>query len=124
MTTRSSFTLFCIACFLLSIAYGATFLLSLLVQSFGGSERDAGQVFAVAMGSTLLSVTGSGHLLQAIGAARGIAVAAACLVLASLGFALVPGLGPALLACGVLLGIGWGIFYTLGPIMVLSLIHN
>lgn len=123
MSASSRFTLFCIACFLLSIAYGATFLLSLLVHGFGGNERDAGQVFAVAMLSTLVSVLGSGHLMQRIGAARGVAPAAGCLVLASAGFALVPGLGLALLACGVLLGIGWGIFYTLGPIMVAAMVE-
>lgn len=44
MSATSRFTLFCIACFLLSIAYGATFLLSLLVHAFGGSERDAGRL--------------------------------------------------------------------------------
>lgn len=123
MSASSRFTLFCIACFLLSISYGATFLLSLLVHGFGGNERDAGQVFAVAMLSTLVSVLGSGHLMQRIGAARGVALAAGCLVLASSGFALVPGLGLALLACGVLLGIGWGIFYTLGPIMVAAMVE-
>jgi len=123
MSATSRFTLFCIACFLLSIAYGATFLLSLLVHAFGGSERDAGQVFAVAMASTLLAVLGSGHLMQRIGAARSIAVAALCLVAASLGFATVPGLGTALLGCGVLLGIGWGLFYTLGPIMVAAMVE-
>jgi len=123
MSAASRFTLFCIACFLLSISYGATFLLSLLVHSFGGNERDAGQVFAVAMASTLLAVIGSGHLMQRIGAARSVAVAALCLVAASLGFATVPGLGTALLACGVLLGIGWGIFYTVGPIMVAAMVE-
>ena len=123
MSASSRFTLFCIACFLLSISYGATFLLSLLVHSFGGNERDAGQVFAVAMCTTLVAVLLSGHLMQRIGAARGVAWAAVSLVLASLGFALVPGLGNALLGCGVLLGIGWGIFYTLGPIMVAAMVE-
>lgn len=47
MSASSRFTLFCIACFLLSISYGATFLLSLLVHSFGGNQRDAGQVWVV-----------------------------------------------------------------------------
>ena len=70
------FTVFCIACFLLSISYGTTFLLSMLVQALGGTASDAGRVFAVAMLSTLLSVVGSGHLLQRVGAARAIAVGA------------------------------------------------
>ena len=87
------FGAFCFASFLLSIAYGATFLLSLLVRSFGGNEHDAGQVFAVAMVSTLIAVLVSGHVLQRLGAARCIALGALCLVLASLGFATASGLG-------------------------------
>jgi len=117
------FGLFCLASFLLSIAYGSTFLLSLLVASHGGSERDAGQVFAVAMVSTLLAVLVSGHVMQRLGAGRSVALGAGCLVLASLGFALVPGLGLALLGCGLLLGVGWGLFYTLGPIMVAAMVE-
>lgn len=117
------FGVFCVACFLLSISYGATFLLSLLVASFGGDEHDAGQVFAVAMISTLVAVLGSGHVMQRLGAPRCIAFGAACLVAASLGFALVPGLGIGLMMCGVVLGLGWGLFYTTGPIMVAAMIE-
>jgi MFS family permease len=116
------FGAFCIASFLLSVAYGATFLLSLLVSSFGGNESNAGQVFAVAMVSTLATVLCSGHVLQRLGAARCIGLGALCLVIASLGFALVPGLGVALLLCGLMLGIGWGLFYTVGPIMVAAMV--
>lgn len=117
------FGAFCIASFLLSISYGSTFLLSLLVASLGGNERDTGQVFAVTMVSTLATVLGSGHVLQRLGAARSIALGAVCLVFASLGFALVPGLGFTLMACGLILGIGWGLFYTLGPIMVVTMVE-
>ncbi|MFJ4258024.1 MFS transporter [Pseudomonas monteilii] len=117
------FTVFCMACFLLSISYGTTFLLLVRVEALGGGERDAGQVFAVAMVSTLLSVVGSGHLLQRLGAARAIAVGALCLVVASLGFALASSVGGALLACGLMLGIGWGLFYTVGPIMVAQMVE-
>lgn len=121
--TSPRFGLFCIASFLLSIAYGATFLLSLLVSSFGGSERDAGQVFAVAMVSTLLAVLASGHVMQRLGLARCIALGAVCLVIASLGFALVPGLGIGLMVSGLMLGVGWGVFYTAGPIMVAAMVE-
>lgn len=122
LSATPRFSAFCFACFLLSIAYGATFLLSLLVRSFGGNEHDAGQVFAVAMASTLVAVLVSGHVLQRLGAARCIALGALCLVLASLGFATAPGLGLMLMACGALLGIGWGVFYTVGPIMVAAMV--
>lgn len=119
----SGFGAFCMASFLLSVAYGSTFLLALLVKSFGGNEHDAGQVIATAMFSTLVAVIGSGHMMNRWGAARCVAFAAVCLACASLGFALVKGLGVALLLCGLLLGLGWGIFYTLGPIMVAAMIE-
>ncbi|MFF7710335.1 MFS transporter [Pseudomonas sp. NPDC007930] len=123
MPTPRPFTLFCAACYLLSLAYGATFLLNPLVHTFGAGEAEASQVFAVMMVSTLLAVLASGHALQSLGAARAIALGAASLVAASLGFAVVPGVGAALAACGVLLGIGWGLFYTVGPIMVAAMVE-
>ncbi|WP_050507975.1 MFS transporter [Pseudomonas syringae] len=123
MQRVTPFAAFCVASFLLSIPYGSTFLLALLVTSLGGSESDAGRVFAVAMISTLATVLGSGHVMQRLGAARCIAVGAACLVIASLGFALVSSLGVALMGFGLVLGIGWGLFYTVGPIMVVGMVE-
>ncbi|NWB96256.1 MFS transporter [Pseudomonas gingeri] len=120
---NAGFGAFCMASFLLSVAYGSTFLLALLVKSFGGNEHDAGQVIATAMLSTLAAVIGSGHMMNRWGAARCVAFAAGCLACASLGFALVQGMGFGLLLCGLVLGLGWGIFYTLGPIMVAAMIE-
>ena len=44
------------------------------------------------------------------------------LIGACLGFALVPGVDFSLWLCGLLLGLGWGAFYTLGPILVAALV--
>ncbi|WP_397448736.1 MFS transporter [Pseudomonas sp. NA-150] len=117
------FGLFCLGSYLLSLSYGSTFLLSLLIASRGGNEQDAGRVISVAMLSTLVAVIGSGHLTDKWGAGRSVALSACCLVLASFGFALLPGIGYPLLACGLLLGLGWGVFYTLGPIMVAAMVE-
>ncbi|MDR6917685.1 MFS family permease [Pseudomonas sp. 3296] len=116
------FGLFCLASYLLSLSYGATFLLSLLIGSRGGNEHDAGSVISAAMLSTFAAVIVSGHLSDLLGAARSIAVFGVLLVAASLGFALTPGFGNLLLFFGLLLGLGWGVFYTLGPIIVASLV--
>jgi MFS family permease len=62
-------------------------------------------------------------MTQRWGAGRSVAFGAGCLVVASLGFALVTQLGAALWLCGLVLGIGWGVFYTLGPIMVAAMIE-
>ncbi|MGF0242412.1 MFS transporter [Rhodococcus sp. IEGM1300] len=116
------FALFCLASYLLSLSYGSTFLLSLLIGSRGGNEHDAGSVISAAMLSTFAAVIVSGHLSDALGAARSIALFGVLLVVASLGFALTPGFGNLLLFFGLLLGLGWGVFYTLGPIIVASLV--
>ncbi|AZD59777.1 hypothetical protein C4K18_1793 [Pseudomonas chlororaphis subsp. aurantiaca] len=90
------FGLFCVASYLLSLSYGSTFLLSLLIGSRGGNEHDAGSVISVAMLSTLVALIFSGHLSDLLGAARSIALFGCLLVVASLGFALTPGFGDAL----------------------------
>ncbi|VVQ15595.1 MFS transporter [Pseudomonas fluorescens] len=116
------FGLFCLASYLLSLSYGSTFLLSLLIGSRGGNEHDAGSGISAAMLSTFVAVLMSGHLSDWLGAARSIALFGLLLVVASLGFALTPGFGHLLLFFGLLLGLGWGVFYTLGPIIVASLV--
>ncbi len=68
-----TFALFCLASFLLSLSYGSTFLLSLLIHSRGGNEHDAGSVISMAMLSTFVAVVCCGHLADAVGAARAIA---------------------------------------------------
>ena len=122
MPTRL-FGLFCLASYLLSLSYGSTFLLSLLISSRGGNEHDAGSVISAAMLSTFAAVILSGHLSDALGAARSVAIFAGLLLLASLGFALTPGFGNTLVFFGLTLGLGWGVFYTLGPIIVAMLVE-
>jgi MFS family permease len=112
------FSLFCLASFLLSIAYGATFLLALLMSSHGGNEKDAGTIISAAMFSTFIAVVFSGHLCDRLGAARAVALCGVALVLANLGFAFCAGELKAMMLFGLILGVGWGVFYTLGPIIV------
>ncbi|WP_150736400.1 MFS transporter, partial [Pseudomonas fluorescens] len=71
---------------------------------------------------TFVAVLVSGHLSDRLGAARSIALFGPLLVAASLGFAMTPGFGHLLLFFGLMLGLGWGVFYTLGPIIVASLV--
>eukprot|EP01030_Chromulinospumella_sphaerica_P017021 gene17021-16842_t len=117
------FALLCLASYLLSLSYGSTFLLSLLIDSRGGNEHDAGSVISMAMLSTFIAVIVSGHLADALGAARAIACLGSLLVAACLGFALTPGFGQGLMLFGLALGLGWGVFYTLGPIIVAMLVQ-
>ncbi|UVH53421.1 MFS transporter [Pseudomonas sp. CBSPBW29] len=117
------FALFCLASYLLSLSYGSTFLLSLLIHSRGGNEHDAGSVISMAMLSTFVAVLVSGHLADLLGAARSIALLGLLLMVACLGFALTPGFGEGFMLFGLSLGLGWGVFYTLGPIIVAMLVE-
>jgi len=121
--SRHMFGIFCVASYLLSVSYGTTFLLSLLVATRGGNEANSGAVISIAMFSTIIAVIFSGHLTDLIGVVKMMAISGILLALACVGFALVPGLGWPLLACGLLLGTGWGIFYTLGAIIVATMIE-
>jgi hypothetical protein len=71
--------------------------------------------------STTLSVVLSGYITDWLGSAKSIGVASLFLALACGGFAVASGTGTAMLMCGLMLGIGRGIFYTLGPIIVAGL---
>ncbi len=122
-TGNGLFGLFCLGSYLLSLSYGTTFLLAMKLRESGGSESDAGTIISVAMLSTFLAVIFSGHLTDLIGAPKAIAAGAVLLAAACLGFATVPAFGVALLASGLILGFGWGVFYTLGPIIVAMIIE-
>lgn len=122
-TSKRLFSVFCFGGYCLSVAYGTTFLLALLVSSRGGNEANAGLIISTAIVSTIATVVLSGHLSDAIGAPRAVGWAGIVLAISCLGFALIPGLGVGMLACGFLLGCGWGVFYTLGPIIVARIIE-
>ncbi|MFJ4064297.1 MFS transporter [Pseudomonas sp. NPDC089996] len=117
------FATFCLSSYLLSLSYGTTFLLAMTLRAHGASEADAGTVISAAMLSTFLAVIFSGHLTDLIGAPKAVAGGAVFLAAACLGFAAAPGFGTAMVLCGLLLGFGWGVFYTLGPIIVAMLIE-
>jgi len=123
MSSNRLFGTFCLSSYLLSLSYGTTFLLAMTLRAHGASEADAGSVISTAMLSTFLAVIFSGHLSDHLGAARSVAVGAVFLAAACLGFAALPGLGMAMMLFGLLLGFGWGVFYTLGPIIVAMLIE-
>ena len=123
MSSNRLFGTFCLSSYLLSLSYGTTFLLAMTLRAHGASEADAGSVISTAMLSTFLAVIFSGHLSDHLGAARSVAVGAVFLAAACLGFAALPGLGVAMMLFGLLLGFGWGVFYTLGPIIVAMLIE-
>lgn len=121
--TKGIFALFCVGSYLLSVSYGTTFLLAMSLSAHGASEADAGSIMSAAMFSTFIAVIFSGHLTDLFGAPKTIAFGAVLLAAACAGFACFPTFGLSALGFGLLLGLGWGVFYTLGPIIVAMMIE-
>jgi MFS family permease len=117
------FIILCIGAFLLSISYGVTFLIPMIVEQRGGDEALAGLIISAATASTVILVILSGHIADKIGTVRAVAFSSIFLATSSLGFALIPSAGANLMIIGAILGIGWGMFYTLGPILVAAIIE-
>ena len=102
------FAILCLGGYLLSIAYGVTFLIPMLVGPRGGDEAMAGLIISAATLSTVVLVLLSGHIADMLGSARAVAVSALFLAASGLGFALLPSAGLGLILMGFVLGIGWG----------------
>ena len=117
------FAILCLGGYLLSIAYGVTFLIPMLVGQRGGDEAMGGLIISAATISTVILVILSGHISDMLGPARAVAVSALFLAASGLGFALAPSAGAGLILMGFTLGIGWGALYTLGPILVAAIIE-
>lgn len=110
--------LYFIAVFLQSGAYGLTFMLPRLFDSFGASEKVVGvMLFATAV-STLVTVYYSGHLSDIFGRLLTLCLAC-CAISGSLFlFGMAQAVGPGLILASLLLGAGWGLTYSLGPIVL------
>ena len=120
---RGEFAILCLGGYLLSIAYGVTFLIPMLVVQRGGDEAMAGLIISAATISTVILVILSGHIGDMLGSARAVAVSALFLAASGLGFALIPSAGTGLILMGFVLGMGWGTWYTIGPILVAAIME-
>ncbi|MEP2639796.1 MFS transporter [Roseobacter sp.] len=112
------------ACFLQSATYGLTFLLPDLVASIGGTTGDVGAVLGGSALVTLVVVLFLGALTKRAGfmlplAGSGV-VCAASLAL----FATASSVGAQIYIAGALLGLGWGVFYVLGPITLAQVLTS
>ncbi len=122
--TRNNFIYLCIASYLLAIAYGVTFLLSLLVSERGGNDATTGLIISIATIGTILLIIITGHISDRIGIIKSIVVFGFLLSLSNIGFALSSQANYMMIIFGFMLGMGWGVFYTLGPILVASVAGN
>jgi len=117
------FGVFCFAVYNLGVSYGTTFLLALLVGKRGGNEADAGAIIATAMISTMVAVVLSGHLADRLRPTRLVAAAGVLLGLGCAAFATAATVGPAMVAGALVFGAGWGICYTVIPVIVAAVVE-
>ena len=110
--------LYFLGIFLQAGTYGLTFMLPKLFADFGADEKDVGRMLAVTAVTTLVSVYYSGHLSDRLGRMPTLGLSGLAIAIALFLFGWAKGLGPALVVASALLGFGWSLFYTLGPVVL------
>ncbi|MEH6738973.1 MAG: MFS transporter [Sulfitobacter sp.] len=122
MSRTQTFIVYFIAIFLQAGAYGLTFMLPRLFESFDANEKVVGLMLAITAITTIITVYFSGHLSDIFGRLRTLGIA--CLAISGslylYGAATSEGVG--LVMASVLLGFGWGLTYSLGPIVLTRLV--
>lgn len=118
MKRSTTFSLFLIACFLQGNTYGLIFLLPPLFADFGGTPADVGDVLTATTISILLVILYSGKITQRLGLVNTIAFAGILLAASLVIMGAANNVGGGLFIAGSLLGFGWGMFYTLTPVAI------
>jgi MFS family permease len=122
---RNAFFLFYFtAIFLQSGTYGLTFLLPPLFAGFGADEKAVGTVLAVTMVTTLIAVLYLGHITARFGRMMTVAASGILIALSLFLFGTGSETGLQLYAAGALLGVGWGLFYVLTPVVITQIIEK
>ena len=112
------FSLFYLATFLQSGTYGLTFMLPKLFAGFGANEKDVGSVLIITTVFTLFSVYYSGHLTDKFGRMVSLGISGFAISVSLWLFGAADHLGVSVVIASALLGFGWGVFYTLGPVVL------
>lgn len=122
MSRSLTLSLYFAAIFLQAGAYGLTFMLPRLFASFGASEKVVGAMLFATTISTIITVFFSGHLSDIFGRLRTLGIACFAISASLTLFGSVDGPGFTLIAASILLGWGWGLTYSLGPIVLTRLV--
>ena len=116
MSFRVFSVLFMAASLLQSVTYGLTFLLPELFASIGGSTADVGSVLGITAVTTLGVVWLLGKITKRIGVMPPLALSGVLCAVSLTMFALATEVDGTVYLAGSFLGLGWGLFYVLGPI--------
>jgi MFS family permease len=122
MSRTQTFILYFTAIFLQAGAYGLTFMLPRLFDNFGASEKVVGFMLAITAVTTIVTVYFSGHLSDLFGRLRTLGIA--CLAISGSLYlsGVASSAGVELILASVFLGFGWGLTYSLGPIVLTRLV--
>ena len=116
------FALYFSAIFLQAGAYGLTFMLPRLFDSFGANEKVVGAMLALTAISTIVTVYFSGHLSDFFGRLRTLGGACIAISVSLFLYGVLDTVGIGLITASLLLGFGWGLTYSLGPIVLTRLV--
>ena len=106
------------ATFLQAGTYGLTFLLPLLFQEFRADEKDVGNVLMATTIATLVTVYFLSHVTALLGRINTIGLSSVFISASLFLFGYLSTIGPGLYIAGILLGIGWAMFYVLTPVVL------
>ena len=118
------FTLFFLAVFLQAGAYGLTFMLPKLFDAFAANEKDVGFMLMITAITTIIIVYFSGHLSDKFGRVLTLVIACFSISFSLILYADSDSVGLSLILASIFLGFGWGLTYTLIPIVLARLINN
>jgi MFS family permease len=122
MSRALVFFLYFAAIFLQAGAYGLTFMLPRLFDSFGANEKVVGWMLLVTAVSTITTVYFSGHLSDLFGRLRTLSAACVAISVSLFLYGSLDTVGVGLVNASLLLGFGWGLTYSLGPIVLTRLV--
>ncbi|QXI30535.1 MFS transporter [Pseudomonas vanderleydeniana] len=115
----AAFLPFLIAGVIIAAAYGSSFLLPEYLRTMAFDNTSIGRVISAGMVTTLLCCCLAGWAAQHIGVMGSITAAAVAMAGAMVAFACVPLAPEAAYAGGLLLGVGWSVFYILAPLQII-----
>ena len=118
MTLRNTLIIYFLATFLQAGTYGLTFLLPPLFAAFGADEKDVGTVLIFTTFSTLVTVLYLGQITAFLGRLNAIGLASVLIAVSLFLFGQATSFSPVLFLSGTVLGIGWGLFYVLTPVVL------
>lgn len=124
MSRPFTFIMYFLAIFLQAGAYGLTFMLPRLFAEFGASEKVVGGMLFVTAIATIVTVYFSGHISDKFGRVRALGIACIAIAVSLFLYGSVSSVGIGLLVASVLLGYGWGLTYSLGPIVLTRLVKS